>query len=151
MWGGIWRGGKIPLYFYDGTLKSRDYIEVLRDTYLGYLRRVHGEGTALTLVQDHAKCHMSNDTKAWLHRLGIQWLDTWPPRSPNINPIENLWGYLDARVAERRPSDKIELRNIVESEWEKISLPLLQNLIDSVPNRIHMVAEANGGFIQSKY
>ena len=35
--------------------------------------------------------------------VGVQVLVEWPPQSPDINPIENLWGQLKAKLGEVEP------------------------------------------------
>ena len=42
-------------------------------------------------MQDNARCHVSRVTKAWLELQTIPIME-WPPYSPDLNPIENIWG-----------------------------------------------------------
>ena len=39
-------------------------------------------------------------TKEWFESMNINLLE-WPPQSPDMNPIENLWEILDKRARNR--------------------------------------------------
>ncbi|PKC02795.1 hypothetical protein RhiirA5_244045, partial [Rhizophagus irregularis] len=71
----------------------------------------------------------------------------WVAQSPNLNPIGNLWNYLDYQVRKRKPlpKSKQELINVVQEEWRKISIETLHHLILSLPKRIKAVIKAKGG------
>ncbi len=71
----------------------------------------------------------------------------WPARSPDQNPIENLWAVLGrAEYNNGRQFDDIEeLKEALVHEWDKINLLTLQNLVKSMPRRIVSLIEARGG------
>ncbi|GBN05102.1 hypothetical protein AVEN_125477-1 [Araneus ventricosus] len=62
----------------------------------------------------------------------------WPPNSSDLNPIENLWDMLEQRAKRRnqRHRNLVDLRDQILSEWLKLDATYLQNLVDSLPNRI---------------
>ena len=45
-------------------------------------------------MQDNAPSHASKFTREWLAKKGVKedHLMTWPPASPDLNPIENFTG-----------------------------------------------------------
>ena len=43
------------------------------------------------LQQDNAPIHVANKTKAFFQQIELGILKDWPPYSPDLNPIENLW------------------------------------------------------------
>ena len=70
----------------------------------------------LYFLQDNAPSHTSNESRAWLHNNGIDCID-FPPYSPDLNPIENLWADLKRRVELRCPCDSTELKQFLTEEW----------------------------------
>lgn len=73
-------------------------------------------------MQDGASPHTSNATFEWLSKKlpkKITYTDKkeWPPRSPDLNPIENLWAILEDKVVERQPQTQDELCEVLQEEW----------------------------------
>lgn len=96
--------------------------------------------------QDNASCHVSKSTKNWFQKERIEVLN-WPSRSPDLNPTENLWGHLVRQVyANNRQYNSVyDLELSIMDEWEKIPKSLLENLINSMKNRVFEVIQKNGG------
>ena len=40
---------------------------------------------------------------------GFQLLENWPPQSPDLNIIENLWNYMKLKIREKHPTTVKEL------------------------------------------
>ena len=69
---------------------------------------------------------------------------TWPANSPDLNPIENLWGILKVKVARRCPKTKNELKSILIEKWKKITDEIRHNLVNSMPKRLEKLKQKNG-------
>ena len=65
-------------------------------------------------------------------------------QSPDLNPIEHLWGALGIRVTTKIHSNKIAVRQSLQEEWEKIPKDNVQHLINSMPRRCAAVIGAKG-------
>ncbi|EFO91899.1 hypothetical protein CRE_12286 [Caenorhabditis remanei] len=96
--------------------------------------------------QDNASIHKSISTQNWLKAQKITDLE-WPAVSPDLNPIENLWGLLVRRVYKhgRQFNTIQELKDAVETEWNAITAAELRALVASMPNRLFEVIQNNGG------
>ena len=72
----------------------------------------------------------------------------WPAQSPNLNPIEHLWGFLKRKLSEHKhpPSGIYELWERIHVKWEKIAVEECQKLIESMPRRVQAVLKAKGGY-----
>jgi hypothetical protein len=51
---------------------------------------LHPDG-AIQFQQDHSSIHDSCVVQEWLSRQADVKLIDWPPRAPDMNPIENMW------------------------------------------------------------
>ncbi len=47
--------------------------------------------------QDLAPAHTAKGTKSWFNDQGVTVLD-WPANSPDLNPIDNLWGIVKRKM-----------------------------------------------------
>ena len=94
-------------------------------------------------LHDNDKKFHSKVVQEWLHTVGVTCLD-FPPYSPDLNPIENLWAAL-AREVEKTPCKTMEqLQDVVAAVWADASKPLMAGLIASMPRRIAAVIAAGG-------
>jgi hypothetical protein len=55
----------------------------------------------------------------------------WPPRNPDLSPIEQIWAYLKKRLKGRRFADADELFHAIAYEWEMIPGDILENFVSS--------------------
>ncbi len=53
-------------------------------------------------MHDNAQIHTAKLTKKWLEDNHVEVME-WPPYSPDLNPIENLWSLLKDAIYKRRP------------------------------------------------
>ncbi|GFT15399.1 uncharacterized protein TNCV_3264271 [Trichonephila clavipes] len=79
---------------------------------------------------------------------GIQRL-VWPARSPDLNPIENVWDALGRQVAGRKypPTNKNTLIRALTEDWDKLPQQLLDNVVQSMVRRVECCITLHGGHI----
>uniref|UniRef100_H3GUW3 Tc1-like transposase DDE domain-containing protein n=1 Tax=Phytophthora ramorum TaxID=164328 RepID=H3GUW3_PHYRM len=95
--------------------------------------------------QDNASIHRSKFTTAFFEEEDIRVLD-WPVRSPDLNPIENVWAMMDQIVYHNgKQYDSVaELTAAIYAAWETVDLTYLRKLIDSMPRRCIEVISKQG-------
>ena len=99
----------------------------------------------VTFMQDNAPCHKAKVVMSYLSEQDFEIID-WPPQSPDLNPIENLWKTLGVKVMERNPTNTEDFWVKLQEEWSKISIEDCQELIRSCSRRCAAVIESKGSF-----
>ncbi|GFU72215.1 transposable element Tc1 transposase [Trichonephila clavipes] len=86
-------------------------------------------------MDDNETCHRTLAVQDCLDSEGIQRL-VWQARSPDLNPIENVWEALERQVAGRNdpPTNKNTLIRALTEEWDKLPQQLLDNVVQSMKN-----------------
>ncbi len=82
-------------------------------------------------------------TTALLKKLRLKVMD-WPSMSPDLNPIEHLWGILKWKVEERKLSSIHQFRDVVMEEWKRTPVATCEAPVNSMPKRVKAVLENNG-------
>ncbi len=70
--------------------------------------------------QDLAPAHIDKATSTWFKDHGIPVLN-WPANSPDLNPIENLWGIVKRKMRYARPNNAEELKATIRATWALIT------------------------------
>ena len=79
-----------------------------------------------------------------LKKLRVKVTD-WPSMSPDLNPIEHLWGILKQKVEERKVSNIQQLCDVVMEEWRRMPVATCDALVNSMPKTVRAVLGNNGG------
>ena len=77
--------------------------------------------------------------------LGVLKRMVWPPQSPDLNPIEQVWDFVKSRLEE---SNRVTVRTIwmeLEKAWKMITPELIQRYISTMADRCRAVILAKGG------
>ena len=71
----------------------------------------------------------------------------WPACSPDLNPIENVWGILSHAVYRggRQFESTSELRTEILLQWKKIEISAAKKLVDTMKKRCLEVNKREGG------
>ncbi|GFV22865.1 transposable element Tcb2 transposase [Trichonephila clavipes] len=147
VWAGIMINGRTRLHVVaNGTMTGQRYID---EVLLPHVRLFRGAvGDKFVFMDDNATCHRTLAVQDCLDSEGIQRL-VWPARSPDLNPIENVWDDLGRQVAGRNypPTNKNTLIRALTEEWDKLPQQLLDNVVQSMVRRVECCITLHGGHI----
>ncbi len=142
IWAAVSSAGVAPLCFLKSTVNAAIYQEILEHFMLPSADKLYGDADFI-FQQDLAPAHTAKGTKSWFNDHGVTVLD-WPANSPDLNPIENLWGIVKRKMRDTRPNNADELKATVKETWASIPPQQCHKLITSMPRRIEAVIKAKG-------
>ena len=142
IWGYMAMSGMGKLYHCEGTVNATSYRHILKDSMLPVADKLFNN-SSFVFMQDNAHLHMAKSTQSWFAQHGVHVLK-WPPASPDLNPIENLWAKLKKSIRGRHPRNVSDLKQVLDKEWIKVTDNICKALIDSMPDCLQVVIDANG-------
>jgi hypothetical protein len=142
VWGAFSKIGIFPLVAVPKKCDSVKYCGILEEGLTPYYNNDE------TFQQDGAPCHTSHKTRDFLAKQKIKTVP-WPAKSPDLNPIENLWGWMvkDIYFGRSAFTNVKDLKDAVYASWARIPQKLIDSLVDSMPTRMRKVIEGKGKFL----
>lgn len=144
LFGAIARSGTVVLTIFDERFTKECYVDILALELLPAAEQIFNDDN-WCLLHDKSPQHTSH--------LAQQWLDThvpehmssiWPPSSPDLNPMENVWAVVRDRARAHAPTTKQQLRHAIQAAWDSIDTNTTRTLMDSMPQRLRNVTRAKG-------
>lgn len=152
VWGCFHYNGVGVLKTIEGKMDAEKYKQILIHQAMPNIKAlIEGETDYVAWVFQHDndpkhKAHIVTDyLENKQEELGMKVLD-WPSQSPDLNPIEHIWGYIKRKLKERvvKPQNLDQLYGHIQEEWGQIPQRVLNNLVESIPRRIQAVIKAKG-------
>ena len=95
------------------------------------------------LVMDNDPKHKSKKVQNYLHE-NVPIEMPWPSQSPDLNPIENLFGWLKQELLKTGPKTISAMKENLEKIWESINPAFLRPYCESMTRRCKLVIENDG-------
>ncbi len=136
-----------PLVPIEHPLNATAYLSIVADHVHPFMTTVYPSSDD-HFQQDNAPCHKAQIISDWfLEHENEFTLLKWPPRSPDLNPIEHLQDVVEREICimDVQLVNLQQLCDVIMSIWTKISEECLQHLVESMPWRIKAVLKAKAG------
>jgi transposase len=183
--GGLCRNGLTKLIICpekDEIYKKRNF-RINNQTYIKFLAQVYvdeknkNESVAkrklfddpdkVWFMQDGSSTHIHENSIEFLRQHFFKLISRnteieWPSQSPDLNPLENLWGILKQAIYEKhfefegdkkkdKRNKRKQLADFITDIWNKLDRDrpeLITKLVDSFPKRILKCLELNGELLK---
>lgn len=147
IYGAIGVNYKSTLVFVDGSIDALRYQRnILASGMFETMDTLKGRGNWI-FMQDGAPCHKAHDTIVWLGTR-CSYIAKWPANSPDLNPIENLWGCMKKAITLIKPKATAELKEVIKNVWDGFSQTKINDLVLSFFHRLRLVIMKKGESIQ---
>lgn len=142
VWGCFSSSGTGPLVKIDGIMDRFVYRDILENHMLPFAE--WEMPLSWIFQQDNDPKHASRLVKNWFEEQSIEVMK-WPSQSPDLNPIEHMWQYLDTCIRKRKIQNEADLWNALQEEWAAIPVAMCEKLVTSMKKRCAAVIKAQGG------
>ena len=139
------------------NITSGQYYHVVLDGILPEAARIFpGKGIYnFRLQQDNDPTHKKASQQAVQafnaqHGSKVRIIPDWPPNSPDLSPIENLWGIVQHRVDARGVATFEGFKEAVVEEWGDVNLTLCQHLMQGMQRRMRQCVQRHGGKLPNR-
>jgi len=163
VYGGITAHGKTKLVFVTGTaghakeyynsrgklagVGAEDSQDIMQNNLVPDAQQIGAAAgvQSFTWLIDNAPAHSAKSTKRFLSSNGIDYCKGWPPNSPDLNPLENVWAWMKQKVYSKHYNSLAEMKRAVLDTWAALPDSMCRNLMHSLQRRKAKCLERNGG------
>lgn len=114
-----YEGPVTPIVQIDGRFESNQYMRIIRRHIIPLMNRFNDEGAPRIFMQDNSPVHTSARVMALFSRQNFHLMD-WPPFSPDLNPIENVWSHMIYDWPTIHPRNQQNLDIVVQERWNAL-------------------------------
>ena len=160
VWAAISSHGIIGPFFFEQTVNSERYLNMLRNNFVPQLLAKGFQLENEWFMQDGARPHTANVVLDFLHetfnanvisnRFPNRFAcgQNWAPNSSDLNPCDYfLWGFLKEKIFPKKPRTVMELRVLIIEACNEITEDLCR-VIQNIGVRVEEVARRDGSHIE---
>ena len=143
-----------PNIFWDkewGNMTAVGYRQRILPSVVELIWSSSRNGINLQFMHDNAAIHRAAVVNNYLDAHRVEYM-AWPPYSPDLNPIENLWGLMNTFIQDRygdsdqmRQRRRAEVLPLVQEAWRECTKPeILMGILEGMHARCEAVIRAEG-------
>ena len=138
-----------PVFVAQGaTINTNVYIDILEKNYFPEI--MAAKGAKWVFQQDGASSHTSKDTMEFLKQNAPGIIEFWPPRSPDLNPLDySIWSILAEDVRAQEPWNDAELKAAVVRARNNLSQDVIDKAVSQFRRTLELCAQQLGGHFES--
>jgi transposase len=140
VFGAIWWTGKTDIFITRDNFNSANYLEALEEVLapeLPFGRR--------RFIQDGVRFHWTQDVMDWFENNRVRMVEDFPAKSPDLNAIEYVWGWMKYMIAAAEPHDTDSLQAAILDAWENLSQGTIRYFIEHIATVMKEIIAAEGG------
>jgi hypothetical protein len=119
VWAGISAKGATSVVIFTGILKATRYTDIVEAALTPFIEEYYPKHHRFQ--QDNDPKHTSRWSQNYFEENNINWWRT-PPSSPDLNPIENVWGSMKTYLRTyAKPKSTDELRAGIKAFWKTLA------------------------------
>ena len=142
IWGAISSRGAASVVMFTGIMDAIRFSEILDASLVPFIAECFPDGHRFQMDNDPK--HRSSHIEKYFERHNINWWAT-PPESPDLNPIENLWGSLKQFLrTTHKPKTLGEFKEGVLKFWQSLTPEVCRKYIGHLHKVIPKVIALEG-------
>ena len=140
---------KTELYFFNENLNSDLYSKILarclNEKHLTYSPKCPKKlAEKWVFLQDNARYHKTAMSMGTIEEMvGNRYIEQ-PSKSPDLNPMEDMWSYLDRKVKEARCKTISSLKRTLTKSWRELDWKYVAKSTDSMNRRLQLCIDMGG-------
>lgn len=135
--------GATPLIIFEGTMNVMTYTNLFQAHFVPYFVQQRANGVEPLIVIDNGGYHNN------VRQVCPGWsFVKWPPNSPDLNPIEDAWRALKAKLATRYAEirNRDDLVRVAGECWAEVSTPqCIARMYERMEERVLRSLAQGGG------
>ena len=132
--GGISSRGTTKVIMFSGIMNTERLATILEAGLIPFIEEKFSDGHGL--FQDNDPKHSSQYIEDFFAHKNINWWPT-PPESPDLNPIENIWGSLKHYLrTSYKPRNLQDLKDVIEQFWVTLTPDVCQRYINHIKRKV---------------